>query len=62
MYIERIIWLEDVVDKLESKHGVQQDEVRMCCSVGQSSSGWDGVNGADRMFITHWVRQNMGDT
>ncbi|MBI3360417.1 MAG: BrnT family toxin [Chloroflexi bacterium] len=28
MQIERIIWLEDIVEKLESKHGVQQDEVR----------------------------------
>ncbi|MBI4769004.1 MAG: BrnT family toxin [Chloroflexi bacterium] len=28
MHIERVIWLEEVVDKLEIKHGVEQDEVR----------------------------------
>ena len=27
MHIDRIIWLDDIVDKLERKHGVEKSEV-----------------------------------
>ena len=27
MHIDRVIWLDDVVEKLERKHGVERNEV-----------------------------------
>lgn len=59
MKLSGVIWLEEIVEKIERKHHVTQNEVR---EILRNSSHFRFVekgHGEERMFIRYWARQAL---
>lgn len=73
MEISGFIWLQDIVEKLEQKHGVRQEEVRQVFANGPRfrfvekglRTGEDvyaalGRTDAGRLLVVFWIRKKDG--
>ena len=62
MRITGIIWLEEIIEKVEQKHAVKQVEVKQALANSPRFRFVEKVTGEARMFIPHWHRLIRVDT
>jgi Mg2+ and Co2+ transporter CorA len=55
-----IIWLEEIVEKIERKHHVTQDEVREVLEVRRISDSLRKATAKQKTLILHWAKQTAG--
>ena len=56
MKLSGIIWFEEIVEKIERKHHVTQEEVSKFSEVRHILDLWRRDTAVGKMFIRHWAR------
>jgi hypothetical protein len=62
MYIDDFIWLPQIIDKLEIKHRVTQDEVEEIFSIDLNTDSLSRVIVEAKMYIRRADKQTQADT